>query len=265
MTLRAIPRKTRLRLNAQGKTLLPPIEPTKRVEVQYRKALLAYVDRMAKEVKKGVVPLLDKYESEYVVDSFTDRIAAAINVIAGRMKALAGVFGLKAAETMVDTENDKVEEKWVNIGYMPATLDLQPTLDAAVAENVSLIKSIPDEYFKDLTQIIMSNVNEGTQSVDIKKAIQHLTGVTRSRARLIARDQTGKVTAAINQRRQTEAGVVEYVWQDSRDSRVRPTHRKNHGKVFQWNKPPKATGHPGHDVNCRCNARAVIPKRILKL
>lgn len=51
-----------------------------------------------------------------------------------------------------------------------------------------------------------------------------------------------------------QAGITDrYVWRTRRDERVRPSHRMNDGRIFSWSDPP-ATGHPGDDYNCRCEA-----------
>ncbi|MGC6471407.1 MAG: phage minor head protein [Parvibaculales bacterium] len=47
--------------------------------------------------------------------------------------------------------------------------------------------------------------------------------------------------------------TTHYIWRTRRDSRVRPSHAENDGKVFAWNNPPP-TGHPGEDYGCRCIA-----------
>jgi SPP1 gp7 family putative phage head morphogenesis protein len=51
-----------------------------------------------------------------------------------------------------------------------------------------------------------------------------------------------------------QAGNMDqYVWRTRRDERVRRSHWMNDGRVFSWADPP-ATGHPGEDYNCRCEA-----------
>lgn len=45
----------------------------------------------------------------------------------------------------------------------------------------------------------------------------------------------------------------QYVWHTQDDEKVRPSHRANDGHIFSWDDPP-ATGHPGTDYNCRCQA-----------
>lgn len=49
-----------------------------------------------------------------------------------------------------------------------------------------------------------------------------------------------------------------YVWRTTGDDRVRPSHRKNEGKIFRRDTPPP-TGHPGDDYNCRCRAEPYVP------
>ena len=79
-----------------------------------------------------------------------------------------------------------------------------------------------------------------------------------SRAALIARDQTSKLTSDLNELRQTQAGVEEYDWSTSRDERVRKSHREKEGRRFRWDNPPADTGNPGDDVLCRCVGIGVI-------
>ena len=51
-----------------------------------------------------------------------------------------------------------------------------------------------------------------------------------------------------------QAGITDqYIWRTRCDERVRPSHRINDGRIFSWSDPP-ATGHPGDDYNCRCEA-----------
>jgi Phage Mu protein F like protein len=52
--------------------------------------------------------------------------------------------------------------------------------------------------------------------------------------------------------------TTHYIWRTQEDSRVRPSHRANDGKVFAWDDPPP-TGHPGEDFGCRCRAEPFAP------
>lgn len=60
--------------------------------------------------------------------------------------------------------------------------------------------------------------------------------------------------------RHEELGITHYRWSTSGDERVRDTHIENDGKIFAYDDPPDETGHPGHDINCRCVAIPVLDK-----
>lgn len=126
------------------------------------------------------------------------------------------------------------------------------------SQNAQLITSIPDQELERVAGDIERGLQQGQRFTDVAKTIQKSFGITHRRAKLIARDQTQKLNASLTKLRQQEVGVEEYIWQTSGDERVRPTHKANDGKKFRWDDPPKVTGHPGHDVNCRCVARPVL-------
>lgn len=60
----------------------------------------------------------------------------------------------------------------------------------------------------------------------------------------------------INEQRQRDLGVRQYVWRSREDEKVRPVHAAYDGQVFNWNAPP-IDGHPGQAYNCRCVAEPV--------
>ena len=104
----------------------------------------------------------------------------------------------------------------------------------------------------------------GKTTTAIVKQIQRTYSVDRRRAQLLARDQIAKLNGDITQQQQQDAGVVEYVWSTSGDSRVRPSHAALNHKRFRWDDPPvvdEKTGrrcHPGKDYQCRCCALPVF-------
>jgi len=86
----------------------------------------------------------------------------------------------------------------------------------------------------------------------------------RTRAQLIARDQTQKVFNSLDTARGKDNGFYWYIWSasggDTPDNRVRDTHLENNGKIFHIDHPPKETGHPGHGINCRCRKKYIYLK-----
>lgn len=137
-------------------------------------------------------------------------------------------------------------------------------MDRWVDENVSLIKSIPGDTLEDMRKIIKSGFLDGKSTTRIMKDIQHRYKVGKSRASLIARDQVGKLNAAVTEAQQRDAGIEEYYWCDCGDGRVRKSHKRLNGRKFRWDTPPvvdEKTGrrcHPGQDYQCRCRAKPVF-------
>ncbi len=137
---------------------------------------------------------------------------------------------------------------------------LVPLRDNWVQANVSLIRNMPQQYLTQVESIVRAGVAQGLTARGIASQLQDVEGIDRRRAKLIASDQIGKANAALTQHRQMDLGIDSYVWQDSNDSRVRPTHAEADGQVYEWAKPPSFTGgHPGQAVRCRCGASPVFP------
>ena len=157
-------------------------------------------------------------------------------------------------------------------------------------EAANLIKTIPQQFIGDVASAVMDNMRgvplpEGR---NLMKQIEHIGGVSKKRAKLIARDQTSKLTSTLNQARQMSIGIEMYIWRTSKDQRVvgnpsgkYPVGNKVHGDHYvmeglycRWDDPtvystdkgktwlkrgstmPKT--HPGMEIQCRCYAESVI-------
>lgn len=132
-----------------------------------------------------------------------------------------------------------------------------------VRQNVDLIR-LGERARREVEAIIEDPLRQGSRVEAIRKEIEERLGVVRSRAELIARDQTLKLYGQIQEERQQAAGVERYVWSTSDDERVRPDHEDLDGTTQSWDSPPivdKRTGrraHPGGDFQCRCAAIPVL-------
>ena len=56
--------------------------------------------------------------------------------------------------------------------------------------------------------------------------------------RRITRDQTNKMTGQLNQIRQGQLGIKEFIWQTVKDERVRDEHVERDGVTYSWSSPP---------------------------
>lgn len=132
-----------------------------------------------------------------------------------------------------------------------------------LAEQVTLIKSIPLDAAQKVHELALGSVLEGRRSGDLVEEIMKIGGTTKSRAKLIARTEVGRVSTEITKARAAVAGSTHFIWRTAGDSDVRASHRKLDGKMFRWDDPPECDpGHhalPGAIWNCRCYAEAVIP------
>lgn len=158
----------------------------------------------------------------------------------------------------VSNPNDIRARFGIDVDVYRAEPWLRPRMNNWIDYNTSLIKSIPAQHFGKVESAIRSGVMAGTSSRELAKQIKAISGVTSNRAKLIAVDQIAKANAELTQYRQQDIGIKSYKWLTSGDERVRPTHVANANKIFKWSEPPIVTGHPGHEIRCRCTALAVF-------
>lgn len=141
---------------------------------------------------------------------------------------------------------------------------LKQLLQKWVDNNIGLINTIPQASLNNMRNIVIESYQRGKPTRSIMKEIQRAYNISKSHARLIARDQIAKLNSEITRFQQEDAGITQYFWSTSRDGRVRDSHKALEGKRFSWNDPPivdERTGrrcHPGEDYQCRCVALAVF-------
>jgi SPP1 gp7 family putative phage head morphogenesis protein len=267
--VRAMPHGAGLR-KRRGR-MLKPVKPSHKNELWYKGQLLAIVAQLRKVAREELLPELKRLEPLYA--KATDGIARDAKVprrpletTVHRMEQRMGGIEQTAqrlTSIAVQRNLDAVDDRLTAAIKQSVRVDISPVLSksgpiqeamkTATAANIDLITSIPEQYFDKLGDAVGKNMEAGMRFEDLAKEIERIGDVTESRAKLIARDQTSKMNGAFNEARQTSLGLDRYMWQTSGDERVREEHQANDGQVFSWNDPP-ATGHPGHDVNCRCVA-----------
>ena len=215
-----------------------------------------------------LIPMLERLEVKYsqTTDSYVHEFDKAFHNLRTMFDGINETAKMMATNFVIDV-NTTHRRKFVSTMKDAIDIDINKLLSddnvkdvllASNRENVALIKSIPPEYFKKIEHIIFT---ETVRKKTAKSLIEQIVAIghsTVTRARLIARDQTSKLNSHLNQHRQQGLGISEYVWITADDARVRQSHKKNNGKVFRWDTPPEATGHPGHNVQCRCVAQAII-------
>jgi len=241
-------------------------------EREYTRDLFSLTNELKRLIKEILVPQIPSMIVEVNAktpdpiknDDFIDKLKGLIITI---REAIQG----KVDETILQAEKIGLQIAAYNQAQFDKTtksvfgLDLfvdQPWLVDQLklfsSQNAQLITSIPDQELEQVAGIVERRLQEGERFEVVEQDLIKRFGITRRRAKLIARDQTTKLNASLTKLRQQELGVEEYTWQTAGDERVRPTHKANDGKKFRWDDPPNKTGHPGTDVNCRCVAIPVL-------
>lgn len=83
---------------------------------------------------------------------------------------------------------------------------------ALLSENVSLIKSIPSQYFERVEQNVQRSIAAGGDRAMLIKDLRRNYGVTESRARFIARGQTAKATQTLAESTDRDLGFTHGIW-----------------------------------------------------
>jgi SPP1 gp7 family putative phage head morphogenesis protein len=190
-----------------------------------------------------------------------------------RYSALITPWATSVANSMVADVNRRNEVIWKRVGKEMgreirrelATSPQGVVYREMMAENVELIKSIPTKAGERVHQLTTEALSTGRRAESISREIQASTGVTKSRARLIARTEVARTSANFHQARAMQVGSEGYIWRTSEDSDVRETHKAQNGKFIRWDSPPKTDKnldpyHAGCGPNCRCYAEPIFPE-----
>lgn len=269
-------------------------------EISYKVALLKYVYFIEKNINNVLLPVVNNmpntfnkdnlYEIRY--DDFTYDIKEALEQISvlvkpyrdlliaslpTRFRDLALFTTKQVAKSLSNTVSVEVsEDLTTNIFINSLRPNLQELVNSATLTNARLITSIPEKFLGDVAILIEDSYRSGLSVKYITKQIKDKFGVTENRARLIARDQIGKLHSDIVRDEHLSLGITEYKWLTSNDERVRYSHKVLNEKICSWYDPTVykdsvndkkwkkrssidgVEKHPGQDYQCRCDEIAIL-------
>lgn len=145
------------------------------------------------------------------------------------------------------------------------TPTVRDAYEASLAENIGLIRSIPQQYLQQVEGIAMRSYTAGRDLESMVKDLRTLYPKAANRSKLIALDQSNKANAVVTKARQDELGITEAIWMHSHAGKEpRPTHVAMNGKRYKISEGmyDSAEGeyiYPGQLIKCRCTSRSVIP------
>ncbi len=246
-----------------------------RVELLEQEVMARLVKRLPQLVAQAEVSL-DVRQDDFVDDikAIMAALSVGITAIYGDIEDYAYGVGLQVANFNAEQYKRVIKS---TLGVDPFINDsfLQQRLKVFAAQNATLIQSIPRELLKDVEGVVLRGLTNGESVATMQRDIQARFKVSKARARLIARDQTGKLNAQLTEVRQERIGVNEYIWNSADDERVRDSHKVLDGMVCQWDNPATYrrpgskellqrssiggyVGAPGSDYQCRCFPEPIL-------
>ena len=111
---------------------------------------------------------------------------------------------------------------------------------------------------------VQKNFNEGCRASNLIDVIQKNYGVSKNKAKFLARQETSLLTAEYTVQRYKDLGSKRWKWSTSHDSSVRPLHKALDGQVFTYEAPPVIDdrtgqkGFPRQAFGCRCKLVCLI-------
>lgn len=146
------------------------------------------------------------------------------------------------------------------ISLAPTGIALKDLLAAQVDEITSLPRAAAERVYK----LTVEGISEGQRPEAIAKEIRKTGQVIASRAMMLGRTSVSTTATALVMVRAQHIRSDGYWWRTSRDSDVRPMHKKLEGKFIRWDDPPVVDSngyraHAGMSANCRCYPEPEIP------
>lgn len=252
------------------------------IESWYRAELEKLSRAMTRECARELKKLYAREDDQIKFaedDSISSQMRIKLNYL---QKKYGDKFAEKSKELSKKLLAKLITYSWVALNAavkqispeLKARKELTPEEDqaakAAIFENVNLIKSIPNQYFKEITGVVSRAILGGQGVESITKHLEHYEGVTYRWAKNIARDQTHKTYEALSLRRAKTLGFTHFEWihsggsQQPRSYHMREhPHGLNHG-IFRIDAPPvidpntETRGYPGQLPNCHCTMRPVL-------
>lgn len=252
-----------------------PMRPNYQNELQYKKELKKHIDRMGKSVEYWLTPSVrnnnlssindsefdsDEEDSVNLTGNLTDRLDWLKKLWTARFNVIAVKIASKFAKNVAKNVDYSVKSSLKNSMSVKfeMTQKMSENVENLVKSNVNMIKSIPEQYFTQVTTIALESVTRGRDMHYLSQQLQDKLGVSKRRADFIARDQNDKATVQLAIVRHQELGITKGKWRHSGGGKhPRPKHVKADGTIFDLEKglPVGDKGQwvvPGQEINCRC-------------
>lgn len=229
----------------------------------WHKIAMDYITLIAKVPTKTVV-------SDNKNDKNPTWVQRISNLLDKMIKAIEGGASIeildKIASRFVNSVNNfeyqNIKRQTAKFGLTPVKVneDIEGYIASKIKENVALIKTLNGTYKSQIERMVYQYVNHEIDVPEMTDAISKYDNMTVNHARLIARDQAGKITGQMDTYRAKKAGAEKYIWQSVEDDRVRERHQELDRTVQRYDDPDGGDDGelPGEPIQCRCVALPIF-------
>lgn len=259
-------------------------------EQELRMIANAVIKSIIKEQNDHLIPIIKRNKSEYR-DGWSDDIKDFFDAMRDfyQSKAFYKILTkkierpLSRAEAQTTTKFIKGVNQSVGIDYtkMLKSQGLEDIMQSSLDETSALITGMANEHIKSVQSIVAQGMANGIAPTSIADDIVERTGISKRKAKLIAREQVARVNGAVDRARAQQVGLKKYRWNTSKDGLVtgKPGGKNAHAHVKCWRIAERDIGygtgvytykdgaewageknlHPSTaHVGCRCRAIAMI-------
>lgn len=258
----------------QAPIVLKEIQPNLGVEAAYRRRLQDLLERMRDDLLHHIKTTYHPVAEQIGMDD--DPVVTLrrgmrlwrrkwVKKFDRMNEDIAKMFAERNQQNLDMAFRKRLKDAGFTVTFKP-TERMTSAYRAVVAENVNLIRSIPQQFLKDVESSVWTNVMKGSDLHTLSKDLRQKYGISHRRAAFIATDQNAKARAVFEEARRSELGIEEAEWRHSGAGKYkRPTHvamdRKRYKiKQGMWDSAVQKYIWPGTEPRCRCTSRSVLPQ-----
>ena len=244
--------------------LIPP-KTSKALEVQYFRYLLSILSKINDTFNSVVLPVAK--QPEEIQDSQLLSLEDALKAFEIKVNLSVPPKKIKKIATDVTNRNVKRNKKvWrdklnpsyfgVNIAKKLSFEGEQDYIRSRISTNTILITKMKDEYIDQLNVLVLNKYQKGTTNIQLAKELEKQFGINKSKAKLIARNETKNTNTQLNNKQALSLGFSKAVWLGSEDEREREQHNKHNNKEYDigvgLSDGNGGKEQPGDAILCRC-------------
>ncbi len=269
--------KKQTRSRVRHTKTIRPLRPSAGLEAWYRRELKKAVKEMSHSVEYWLRAVYRRREDEIIAEDASPawNIWDDLKRTMKRWQKYFDELGEKLARRFVGrlskAEKSRFEQALKEAGWtvkFRTPRGVNNILQSAIIENVKLIKNLPEKYFMDVQSACSIAIQNGKDLEFLERELRKIEGINERRARTIARDQSNKITAALDREHASNLGITDAVWVYTYGSKEpRHTHIEMDGKRFKlseglYDPNPKVARkiQPAELINCRCMYRMLLPE-----